>query len=92
MRESNNTRRAEDSSTAAVWGRSTEARKMTSPQGESAGHGTRSQCPPSGETNDDAKTTVQTDQQQNNLRSWLTRDPDPAGRKRKDNRPRNRST
>jgi hypothetical protein len=77
---------------ASISSRYTEARKTTSPQRESTGHGTASQCPSSAETNNDVNATMQTGRQQYNLSSWLTQDAEPAGRKRKDNRPRSGST
>jgi hypothetical protein len=52
-------------------------------------------CSPSAgsaETNDDVNSTMQTNREQCNLTSWLTKTAEPAGRKGKDNRPRSGST
>jgi hypothetical protein len=79
MQEQNKARQLEDRAIAAVWSRSTDARK-TSPQRESTEHST-SQCPRSAETTDDVNVTMQTDGQQYKLRSWLTMTAEPSGKK-----------
>jgi hypothetical protein len=53
---------------------------------QSTGHGTASQCPPSAQNNDDVNATMQTYRQTDRQR--LARNAEPAGRKRKENRPR----